>query len=334
MAANIPIPKMPQHGMPISADWGRDVVKCLEMLRPRSSQGFTIDQNLYGTRLSMATSSPALQVESDYAPFSVRYRITDVENNKGEFQIYIPFGSAVVTQDGLAQACEVHDLKQATGEDGEALYGWYTIPADSMKDKYAEIMSHRVYEVKMYPVYVLMKPWPEMTASCDPTVWGAVKWSEIVAYIGMIKIDGREEVGVVNQIFTGNIKREWNASGKFAIVYTPATESEGGGKYKMRIRNANLMIGRLMLSIPESEGEDGGKDISGWEEVWLKIIHDSEKVSMELLDSNSGEESDDDKTICKLYTIKDDVVISDSRENASNDFGFYTQIDESVGNDD
>jgi hypothetical protein len=71
-------------------------------------------------------------------------------------------------------------------------------------------------------------------------------------------------------------------------------------------------------------------DVTDWEEVWVRIQHDDEGVNLEVLPNNEKDEkSDADKTIALIYKLEDGVVVEDCRENISNDFGFYTLLDES-----
>jgi hypothetical protein len=280
--------------------------------------GLQVSKNQYGCAFSLPTSDPVVRKETAYKPFEVRYVTKDGE---GEWQIYLPPEAATINQNGKVRPYRV-DMDKAKDENGDDLYAWYVIDKNSMKDANAEIQSNRVYQVKAYPVHVLLKPYPAMAVTCNPDEYGRAQWSRIVAYIGKIKITGIEkERGVVTQVFSGSIEETREERGKFAILYEP--DKNSGGEYRAFLRNANVMVGRLMVSAEDT-------DVTDWEEVWVRIQHDDEGVNLEVLPNNEKDEkSDADKTIALIYKLEDGVVVEDCRENISNDFGFYTLLDES-----
>lgn len=316
------LPRMPQLGQPITADWGRDVVRCLQSLVPRASSNIHLSRNQYGTMVDYPTISTTFLTQGEFKPFDVRWLQKSEDGSEGEWQIYLPRSCAMLTQGEITEPYVPVNLR---GQDsnGEELFEWYKISEPDDSD--AVISSYRGYAIKEWTVYVHLKPWAKMGVNCqaEDKDDGPFPYNYAVAQICEISIDGKK-IHVAKNKENDNIAIVRDISQPFSVRYTWGS----GGELEIEIINGYIMVGRLMIALDECKTVGGGKSIKGEPDVWVRINHEESKYTLELDHDLTGAdaESDDKKTVFKIYELKDakDVVTNDLRDNLKQDFGFYT----------
>lgn len=302
------IPQMPAPGRPITADWGRDVVRCLRSMWPLQGAGSRISRSPNGTMIDAGSNSGGGSSGSGAAePFAVRWHQHD--SNKGEWEVYIPWGCATVG----GRAC-IPKNAAANDADGNPEIGWFTIDieegdsVDTIRD------NNKVF--RSYPVYALMKPWPSIKVSSKEAEYDKEKWlgRRLIALAQEAKWSSggsNHTSHRVVQYITGNWSEAWSTADLFAIRYDPKsgdTASDPNATWLAKLTNMTVTCGRFQVSL------DGDKDVSGMEDVVLKINHSSNgEYSLEIVDV--AEDSTDDATFVTLYSLDHKVVVADKRTN-------------------
>lgn len=342
-------PNTPIVGEGLSANFARDIIRELRASRIIAGKNITVDYTPNGTRINgtpggvAAVSAPA--VAKALVPFTVRWMSydTDAEHpnpSAGQWQIYLPMGCASITQkssQGSVESPYIPKNNKAQDADGNLIAGWYAIPTPTNgTDDDATQMDGKV--ARSWSVGLYMKPWARMVVSAMPSeINETFKWVVPVATIGTVTYsqgsDGTTPPmqHTVDNFFanggTTTIEKEWDASGDFGIKYEFASGSEKtpNATPKAYLVNQRCFLGRLDKILAED------KDISSWNtnvSVWVKIQHDSTTFAMSVEKDLSGSntESDDDKTVHRIYTLKGLIVTADERSDFPS-MSFYTSAE-------
>lgn len=309
--AAFPMPEMPAHGSPVSANWGRKVVECLRRLRPVAGTGMKMDYTPNGTVYS---SEPGLRsaTGSELKPFTIRWMPHGDGDDDGEWQIYLPLGcvSVKVRNAGTAAYASLCLNDRAKDADGNDIHGWYRIDEPTGSEGLVERIGGTAYQ--SFPVYVLEKPWPRFKVSCDKDAFGTVAGRVSVGTINVAKASGgtaRKGIRIADGPMTVE-DVDAHAERMFNIVYEfdEGKLYDKGAKPKVKVVNQLFAGGRTVVGDAGDEA-----DIAGWEWVWLVITHDGSASDLKIELSSSDGGTDTEKTSIPLYRLKDDIVVSDTR---------------------
>lgn len=309
-----------QIGDAVRADWARKVIGAIGEQRPRPKPGQTMSRNSYGVMLGPEPSEAGEVEMTPVRPFKVRWcSHGKAGDGNGEWQVYLPNGC--VSLDG-ASAIPLN----AKGKDrnGDETWKWYKI--DDPGDADADVGTIGDYVAKTWTVYVQLKPWPrfKVTTKAEDGDFGPCKWTIPIATIATV--DRRGKSGTfkghitVRLLEDATIVRSWDANGNFAIRYTVASATSPGANVKAELINITRQFGRLQLNDKQPV------DITGWEEVWVKIEHKDTEFKLSVSKaSEDGDRSDDDHTVYKIYELKDgkNIVTRDMRSEIE-PMDFYT----------
>lgn len=318
--------RRPTMGAPVKADWGRIVAEAIYEQRPVPLVGQRISRTSYGTRIEFdKTDDREPTALSGPAPFEVRwYQYSFTDTSKGEWQIYLPRGCATVVQQGVTRSY-VPMNEKGKDKDGNELFRWYRIADPKNQD--ADEGRHNKYVARCWSVIVHMKPWPRLKVSTEEKDkdFGADQWSENVATIGMVEVETEDGVQLRHFAVQGGTKgiaKVWESSSArmsgFDIIYE-LDDREPDAKPTVKLTKMVKMVGRLMVD------EMDDREITGWNNVWVKYDHKGYEISMSIEHDLEGEDatSDDDKTVFKIYDLEDDIVTADYRDRIP-DMQFYT----------
>lgn len=307
--------------------WGDSMVKSVRSLTPLQVPGMLISRTTYGTRYTpLASESMADMPSYTLLPFDVRwldYGEDDSGNPKGgEWQIYIPLGCLTVSQSGETYFY-IPTNNRAKDADGHNISDWYKIP-EPEDTTYANVVQENDRVATSYTVYLNMKPWPRVHVSTNPTDFNPVQWRVAVAEMRVVQYNGedrKDEKSAMRLISETQIAKTWDASSPFAIRYDIA---EGDFKNKNATPKAMLVnqtrfMGRLQDTVANET------DVSSWDNVWVKILHDGETFEMSIEHDLEGDaaRSDDDKTVYRIYDLDEKVVTEDLRSSVP-EMDFYT----------
>lgn len=315
----------PLAGWPIQTSWARELARVTSAMRPISRDGLLISRGTHGTAYSIEPPRVRPTI-GENRPFDVRWCPHGYDGD-GEWQIYLPYGCHFVTQYTREYGSEskAYILKNKKGryEDGTESAEWYRIEEPPLE--LARVVEDRENRriITISPVYINDKPYPITEVSGDPESNGRVAWQTIVAELIKIEFtDGGMTMRGANRLIDdGIIERTWDATNAFSIAYempeypniSPIAEPI------VYLQNQVKFLGRLQLV------NDGFDDVTNWKDVWVKIDHSSETFKMSIEKNLTGDDarSDDDKTVYKIYSLADNVVTADLREQAPN-LDFYT----------
>lgn len=312
-------PNIPIVGEGLSANFARDIIRELRASRIIAGNNITVDYTPNGTRINGTPGSAAsYAAKGALMPFTVRWLSHDDDPDNpdpgnGEWQIYVPFGSMVVYYGNESSSSRRYAAlptnEDGTDADGKTTYQWYKIPEPDDSDAIITTLEGMV--AKAWTVYLLTKPWARFKATTDPKGNGAVAWTDAVATIGISEYTDKDGDRHVNHVSaplkTGAIIKTWDNTGAFAIDYELDDETDKDSTYTAKVINQTKMFGRLQVKNAEPV------DVSEAEEVWIEIDHSGEEFDFEVKTSVSDEDSNDDKTVFRIYEMDDGVVIRDYR---------------------
>lgn len=334
MGTRYTVPRKPRAGDTMRAGWADSMVKSVRSLVPLQVPGMLISRTTYGTRYTpMASEATAAMPSYSILPFDIRwydYGADDEGKSKGgEWQIYLPLGCATLTQDGVTWRYRTGSQnRSAKDADGNIIPAWYHVDVpQSSKNATVQELNDRVE--KSYPIFLNMKPWPHMLISGDDSAieeYGRVEWTVAVGNINIVEYSDGETPTTrysTRTITQTNIANEWDVSKPFSVKYEVTPQGEHSFSLKAWLVNQSVFLGRL----EKIDAED--IDITGRDNVWVKITHDTDEfeMSVEFDLEGSAARSDDDKTVYRIYTLEDNVVVTDDRDEIP-DMGFYTSAPE------
>ena len=298
-----------QIGGAIRAEWSRMMERAVREQRIRAANGQIMSRDSYGITIGEIKRTNEVELVEAH-PFMVRWQYTNAARTSGEWQICLPRGCASIRQGNVTRAyVPVND--QGRDENGDAVYRWYAIPTP--KDKDATVTTAGWYVAKQWTVHVLLKPWPRMKVTTDPTdsSFKAAAWDIPVADIATFEIagDGFVQHGVSQIVREGGIVKEWDIGSAFAIRYDMQDEANPSSGVVASVINQYKVIGRMFRENEEPVV------VNGWKSVWVKIEHEGTEFNLSVEKDLSGDAavSDDDKTVFRIYDLEDDIVTNDAR---------------------
>lgn len=317
------VPRMPRGGERLKVSWGDSLVRAMTQLRPVQVPDMLISRGMYGTRYApLASSSRAYPSNfGSLLPFTVRWLVHDRDEDTGEWQIYIPLGCLTLTQGDMTYFyLPTNDAaKDAEGND---IADWYRIP-DPEDTAYANVVSTKKRVVTTWSVFLALKPWPRVHVSTDPTDFAPVAWRIPVAEMCVTEYadDTPTKRTSVRLIEETQIEKVWDITKPFSIRYDIAAEDikKKSATPTAMLTNQMRFVGRLQTTLVDDT------DVTGWPDVWVKIVHDGETFEMSVEHALSGADaqSDDDQTVYRIYALDNDVVELDLRD-AVPAMDFYT----------
>lgn len=350
MAVRYPIPIEPKAGSGLKANWGDQLIRSIGALRPVQAPGVFITKSTYGTSMRFTNAAKTYPVRTSVLkPFTVRWY---GEETGGQWQIYMPLGSATITQhtlDGAQSSVYIPKNDRAEDKDGNEIPGWYKIddPEDGVEDVEYE---DEDYEYRYWTVWALMKPWARLVFTAMPEKYKednkeAFLWEEPVGTITIRtpkEKKGEEGDGKPQKIGSDGtdekIRKSWDASVAFSVQYTfdPEDAVKSDAIPSAEVVNNTVGVGRAQLfaedfELPQGWGTDGERH-----DVWMRINHSSTSFSLELdkdLDTGSGDSgedetrSDDNKTMRRILVLENLVVTTDDRAGIPVQ-AFYTSPEE------
>lgn len=319
--ATLPIPEAPAHGSAITANWGRKVVECLRRLAPVAGQGMRLVFTPNGTVYNSQPGEAAGSQDAELKPFDIRWYSYGDDADDGEWQIYLPLGCVSISQmlPGMESLPCVCVNGEAEDENGASIYGWYRIEDPDESEGQVMWTGGKVYHT--IPVYALVKPWPRFMVSANRDSYDTVQGSVVVGNMCIAKGSGDEDTirmgqRVVSEPFCVDNGREFST---FNICY----QFDDGALYS-KDAEPKVMITDLLLVAGRTVVADSHEvDISGWEEVWLKLEHDvTDAADMKISVVKAREMPNDTTSYMLLYRLADDIVTGDYRHNVK-DIRFY-----------
>lgn len=317
------VPRMPRAGERLKAGWGDSLVRAITQLRPVQVPDMLISRGMYGTRyapLALPTRAYPTNFGS-LLPFTVRWLVHDRDEDTGEWQIYIPLGCLTLTQ-GEMTYFYLPTNDAAKDAEGNDIADWYKIPAPQ-DTAYANVVSTDDRVVTTWGVSLALKPWPRVHVSTDPTDFDPVAWRIPVAEMRVTEYadDTPPQRSGVRLADETQIDKVWDISKPFSIRYDIAAADirRKNATPTAKLTNQTRFVGRLQTTLVDDT------DVTGWPDVWVKIVHDGETFEMSVEHAMSGADaqSDDDQTVYRIYALDDDVVELDLR-NAVPAMDFYT----------
>ena len=322
MATDYSVPRTPKAGERLTARWGMALNRAISDLRPVQVPGMLISRGTYGTKYTPLGSSTAYNFpKSSLLPFDVRWMTWDSESDTGEWQIYLPLGCLTVTQGGMTYFyIPLND--RAKDAEGKPVPDWYKIP-DPTDTAYANVITEGSRVTTSWTVYLDMKPWPRLRVSTDPTAFDPVYWREAVAEMRVTEYgdDTPTQRAAVRLTNERQMAKTWDISAPFSVRYDIATSDikNKNAVPTVKLVNQTRFIGRLQVTLTEDT------DITNWNDVWIKVLHDGEtfETSVEHDLSGAAAASDDDKTVYRIYSLDERVVTQDLRGSVP-EMDFYT----------
>ena len=326
------LPKPPVPGGPMNVQWGRTVAAGMRRNRVIAGSGLRMKQTPEGVVLDVTSAvRRVVQEQKQVLPFDMRWYSYADENDpdKGEWQIYLPLGCATLTQDGVTWRYRTGSQnKSARDADGNVIPAWYHLDVPQSSSN-AVVTEENDRIAKSYTIFLNMKPWPHMLVSGDDNAieeYGRVEWQVAVGSINIVEYSDGETPTTryaTRTITQTNIANEWDVSKPFSVKYETTQTGEHSFDLKVWLVNQSVFLGRL----EKIDAED--IDITGRDNVWVKIAHDTDEfeMSVEFDLEGTAARSDDDKTVYRIYTLEDNVVVTDDRDEVP-DMGFYTSAPE------
>ena len=316
MATGYAFPRKPTPGGPLRTKWGDSVSRSVRQSAPIQVPGMLISRGVYGTRyMPETTFYRATTVTSGtLRPFDMRWYSYDGDNDpdKGEWQIYIPLGCLTLTQGYVTSLYELKN-KMAKDADGNEIPAWYHID-EPKNSKSATVVETEDRTATSIPVFLNLKPWPYALVSGDDDAIDEFKEcmkKVAVGSMNTIRYKGEEKdlppVRYAARTITGeNIAETRDISSIFSIRYELDKDPNSP---KLWLVNQDLALGRLQKHLEDT-------DVTEWPDVWIKIIHDSENFSVEVDRELEGNDavSDDNQTVFRIYTLKNNVIVADERD--------------------
>lgn len=314
-------PKVPMAGTRISADWGKTLLRGVQQSTLVQVPGLLMSKGRYGTAIRMEATNAVATEEKEIQAFQVRWRPygdgRDPAN--GEWQIYLPLGFAILTQSGVLRN---YTAKNDDGTDGNGNldYGWMKIDTND-DDAVVTPLVDRV--AKAWTVRAMFNPWPTMKAVTTAEAEGVEHPFATISVATICDIKyakGTMTQHAVTQNHLGSVAYAWDTSGAFSIEYTLDDYSSKNPTITAKVINQRMMLGRL-----DRINADGTTVEKSWKTAWMKVDHSGEKfeISVEHDLTGTDAESDDDKTVVKIYDLDEGRVTADCRDSLEN-LEFYT----------
>ena len=319
-------PREPRAGGLITAEYGRNLIRAIRSAMPGPSPGMLIRHGFDGSsvmateqwRSVVATSSATIE------PFTVRWFSWDdgSQPDKGQWQIYLPLGCATLTQ-GYDIRMFLPVNENAKDADGNDISDWYAIEQPDDAYSYTIVEGDRV--VQCWAVYLEMKPWPRLKVSTNPSDFAPMAWVKAVAELRVVDY-GEGETKTRSAVRTADgirVEKTWDISLPFSVMYVmpEGSETDRNAKPNVMLTMQDRFIGRLQETVyPDT-------NITGWNNVWVKIVHDGETFELSVEDDLTGAEarSDDNQTVYKIYDLSEDIVTADLRASVPV-MDFYTTV--------
>lgn len=316
------LPFLPSPGNAITADWGRRVVECLRRLTPIAGKDTKLDFTPNGVVYSSTAKADAVAAEtSSLKPFTVRW--FPKGDNKGEWQIYIPFGTVSMRMRGVNYFLPCVCVNAAaTDGDGNDIYRWYAF--DPPDEGEGEIRNIGGIGYQSVPVHLVLKPYARFKISTKREDYGPVCESHVVGAANVAKYT-KDGESVTSRVGTNlgldSLRVDDGAEEKrFAILYEFSENDlyDPSATPAVKVANMRFMAGRSLIA------DEDNVDVSGWSEVWMRVKHNvshSSEIKMDIV--GSEEASDDTQTCVLLYRLEDGVVTVDNRASALNGLSYY-----------
>lgn len=250
-------------------------------------------------------------------PFTTRWLNTSkTEKNKGEWQIYLPVGCAILN------GAYSYFPKNESGKDknGDATFQWYKIVDPSDND--ANISTIGGYVYKEWTVYVHFKDIPIMYVSTiqDDSEFTGSEDLVVGTILQKEWDDGggsRRYSRKSTNYMTSNYKRGINDNnGTFQIVFDCEGDKMSEDSYKMKLTNQQINYGVRGIALIKDD-----TDITEKTDVVLKIDHSQEEVKIEIVDEMS--ENTIDYTYVRLLKLDEKAIKIDNRNDARKTWPFY-----------
>lgn len=300
--------KTPQAGRPVSANWGRDVVRAIRAATPIETPGARVERTPNGTAIVVDRARKTVGAEELF-PFKIRYHMHSADN--GSWEIYLPWGCAQV---GGRACIPLND--PAKDAEGNVELNWYAFEIGDEDSVDVKTIGNITYMA--YPVYVCMKAWPHIRATAkreeyesEDEPWYA---KSLVAMALEAEFQqGRERITArsVLQYVKAQWTEAWDERGLFALRYDPADPdraSDPNTEWKAMLTNLMVTCGRFQVS------SDKEWDVTEFDHVVLKINHKVDgEYSLEV--EKEMKKSDDDATYVQLYEMNKGIVTQDTRTN-------------------
>lgn len=327
------IPKMATPGGAVTAEWGQQVVRAVRALRVKGGPNALVSRNGDGTTVEPMRARTRAYEPNPVRPFTVRWMWTNEAGTEGEWQIYLPFGCVSVTGltnnlGAVPKACVAKNAA-ASGIEGAPLFGWYRIADPEDADARATALDGFV--AKEWTVRVNVAPWArlEATTESDGSAWK----SAAVATIAEIQV-GTGASAYVNRTATRTIEvdslsYEWDETKPFSLHFTLSSATAPDATItSVKVVNQVVAVGRLMLT-PTGAAASSGTEVKTFSEVWVRVNHAQPEFTLEVVDALAGPaaESDDDKTVWRIYTLDSGMPTSDTRSQTPV-MDFYTNAPE------
>ena len=323
-----PTSKVPIAGEPMTVDWARNVGADARANRILQGVGYRVTHTPNGTILHIdGGKTVETSVSAGIAPWTVRWHELEKDGEvKGEWLVYAPPGSfGILQHKAIGDKNLVGMLLNADTDLYEGDVGkWFKI--EPLKDDADAVTAPEgSLEGLRWTIKLFIYPWAR--GEVGSRIAYKCAWEIPIANIYEYEYEENGENKVkreVVQLYTGAIAKDWNEHAPFAVCYELEDENEKDSDYTVTVKNQKVMLGRKQY-IVESE-----TDIKDRSDVWLLINHAGKEYSAEVKTEDPGE-TNDDQTVVKLYTLEDNIVMSDFREDIE-DMPFYTNApDESNG---
>lgn len=328
MACGIDIPKEPNAGDDLTADWGRRVVRCLRALRIVGGANVRTETTSLGTVVSAdagrGRAAEARREATPLLPFAVRH-YAGGDGKEAEWQVYLPKGCATLVQgQGFETRSYVADNADAAGGVGLG-EGWRRL---ELAEGDCSVVRLGDRAARLWEVWASFMPWPSMTVSSSKRA-GAFELLKVANVYEVEYAAGSEEGGGgeaaverrVVQLRSGAVSVERDISSPFSVEYALDDYEARKPAVTPRIVNQHIRVGRLYKEVESpTEVPDGAKS------AWVKVGHADETVTLSVaFDLEAADaESDDDKTVVKIYSFGDGAAVADDTRSLLSDLPFYT----------
>ena len=156
--------------------------------------------------------------------------------------------------------------------------------------------------------------------------FGKVVKSQLVAIVTVVEYeDSDAQHSWMRMMNSDSVEVEWDVSKPFSIRYemdddAGGDDDDGSNHVTAMLVNQVLSLGRLQKVI------GGATDITGLGNVFVKVQHSTTQFQMTIETNLTGSaaESDDDKTVFKIYDLEENIVKGDFRDSIPTTFDFYT----------
>lgn len=311
----------PVLGQSLSVTRERAMARFNREQRLIAGNGISLSRGPNGTLIELSGQNGVGCSSADIFPWKVRwFGKSATDDTDGEWQVYAPIGTLVVNYGSSSSVRRSYAAMcsngYATNENGDVIYGWFKIPTPEDSD--AEITTGEM-AAKSWSVRAYIKPWARYKVMTGKGSYGATAWTETVATISEIKYKAGENnrtEHTVSQSLASSLTKLWDTSSPFSVDYELTSETVRESSYTVKVINQTKMLGRLQKENAQPF------DIKSADGVWVKIKHETTEFDLTLAVTDQGQ-SDDDKTVYKIYEMDGDVVKTDNRSSIGT-LPFYT----------